>query len=127
MSIQAGRRESFRENHSVAVAIAAVRTSIFSFTVPHKSRCQFKAFGNYLGTVAAWGFAYWEVLCNGIAVQFYGGTPVIMDQVGYAAQRQISAEVEFSGGSFINFTGSNPTAAILQMGISIDYDLIYQE
>lgn len=125
--IQSGRTEKKRENHSAAVAIAAVRTSIFSFTVPPKARCRILSWGNYLGTVAAWGVAYWEVLANGVVVEFYGGTPRVMDQVGYAAQRQAATEYEFSGGTFINFTGSNPTANILNMGISVEYELIYQE
>ena len=126
-TIQSGRTESFKENHSVAVGIAAVRTSIFQFTVPPKARCRFLEFGNYLGTVAAWGVAYWEVLANGQAQFWYGGNPRIMDQVGYAAQRQTTAPIEYSGGTVINFTGSNPTAAILNMGISFSYELIYQE
>ena len=125
--IQLGRVERFRENHSVAVGIGAVRTSIYQFTVPPKCRCRMLSFGNYLGTVAAWGVAYWEVLVQGHVIEFYGGTPLVMDQVGFAAQRQVSTEYEFSGGTMINFTGSNPTAAILNMGVSFEYELIYQE
>lgn len=126
-TIQNGRREYFRENHSVAVGIGAVRTDIFAFTVPAKSRVKLIGFGNYLGTVAAWGVAYWEILVNGVPVTFVGGTPQIMDQVGYAAQRQPSTELEFSGGSAVRVTGSNPTAAILQMGASMEMEAIYQE
>jgi len=126
-SIQNGRREYFRENHSVAVGIGAVRTTLGTFTVPAKTRARIKSFGNYLGTVAAWGTAYWEILVNGVAIEFMGGTPRIMDQVGYAAQRQTSTEYEFSGGSRIVIAGSNPTAADLQMGFSIEIEAIYQE
>lgn len=126
-TIQSGRTEYFRENHSVNVAIAAVRTVIATFTVPPKTRARIKSFGNYLGTVAAWGVAYWEVLANGVPVEFYGGTPRIMDQVGYAAQRQPSTEKEFPGGTVIQVCGSNPTAAILAMGVSLEIEAIYQE
>lgn len=126
-TIQSGRTEQFRENHSVNVGIAAVRTAIFTFTVPPKARCRILEFGNYLGTVAAWGTAYWNFIVNGVALDFYGGTPNIFDQVGYAAQRQTSTLREFSGGSLIVLAGSNPTAAILAMGISLSYEFIYQE
>lgn len=126
-TIQSGRTEKKRENHSVEVLAAGVRTSIYQFVVPPKCRCRMLAFGNYLSDVGAWGAAYWEVLVNGSAIEFYGGTPVIMDQVGYAAQRQLSTEYEFSGGTLINFTGSNPTAGNIDMGISFEYELIYQE
>lgn len=126
-TIQNGRREYFRENHSVAVGIGAVRTVIGTFTVPSKARAKLIGFGNYLGTVAAWGVAYWEILANGVPVTYVGGTPRIMDQVGYAAQRQPTSELEFSGGTVVQITGSNPTAAILQMGFSMELEAIYQE
>ena len=126
-SIQNGRREYFRENHSVAVGIGAVRTVIGTFTVPAKARAKLIGFGNYCGTVAAWGVIYWEILINGVPVTYVGGTPRIMDQVGYAAQRQSTSELEISGGSLVQITGSNPTAAIVQMGFSMELEAIYQE
>lgn len=126
-TIQSGRTESFRENHSVNVGIGAVRTQIVGATIPPKARARIKSFGNYLGTVAAWGVAYWEILVNGVAIEFYGGTPRIMDQVGYAAQRQPATEKEFPGGTVISVVGSNPTAAILAVGVSLELELIYQE
>ena len=77
-TIQSGRTESFRENHSVNVGIAAVRTVLATMTVPAKARARIKSFGNYLGTVAAWGTAYWEIgWANGVPIAFYGGTPRI--------------------------------------------------
>ena len=126
-TIQSGRTEFFRENHSVNVGIGAVRTVIATFTVPAKARARIKSFGNYLGTVAAWGTAYWEILVNGVPIEFMGGTPQIFDQVGFAAQRQPSTEYEISGGSRVDVTGSNPTAAILAMGVSLEIEAIYQE
>lgn len=126
-TIQSGRREVFAENHSVNVAIGAVRTQIVGATIPPKARAMVKSFGNYLGTVAAWGVAYWEILVNGVPIEFYGGTPRIMDQVGYAAQRSPTTQYEISGGSTVSVVGSNPTAAILAMGVSLEIDLIYQE
>jgi hypothetical protein len=50
-----------------------------------------------------------------------------MDQVGYAAQRQPTTELEISGGSVVQVCGSNPTAAIVQMGVSMEWEAIYQE
>jgi hypothetical protein len=127
MYIRNGRTEYFRENHSVNVGIGAIRTVIVAATIPAKARARIKGFGNYLGTVAAWGVAYWEVLVNGVPIEFYGGTPIIMDQVGFAAQRQASTEYEFSGGSVVQVVGTNPTAAILAMGVSLEIELLYQE
>jgi len=126
-TIQSGRIEAFRFNASVAVGIGAVRTEIVGTTVPCKCRARVKSFGNYLGTVPAWGFCYWEVLVNGVPMEFYGGDPRIYDQVGYAAQRQESTEYEISGGSFVQVVGSNPTADIVDMGVSLGMELIYQE
>ena len=127
MYIRQGRTEYFRENHSVNVGIGAVRTVIAAINVPAKAVARIKSFGNYLGTVAAWGVAYWEVLVNGVPIEFYGGTPIIMDQVGFAAQRQASTEYEISGGSRITVVGTNPTAAILAMGVSLEIEALYQE
>lgn len=126
-TIQSGRIEFFGWNTSVAVGIGAVRTQIVGATIPSKCRARVKSFGNYLGTVAAWGFCYWEVLVNGVPWEFYGGDPQIFDQVGYAAQRQESTQYEVSGGSFVQVVGSNPTAAIVDMGVSLGLELIYQE
>jgi hypothetical protein len=126
-TIQLGRTEFFRENHSVAVGIGAIRTALGVFVVPAKARARIKSFGNYLDVVAAWGFCYWEIMCNGVAIEFMGGTPRIMDQVGFAAQRQTSTEVEFSGGSRVVVAGTNPTAGIVNMGFSMELEAIYQE
>jgi hypothetical protein len=114
-TIQLGRTEFFRENHSVAVGIGAIRTALGVFVVPAKARARIKSFGNYLDVVAAWGFCYWEIMCNGVAIEFMGGTPRIMDQVG------------FSGGSRVVVAGTNPTAGIVNMGFSMELEAIYQE
>lgn len=126
-TIQNGRREYFRENHSVLVLAGAVRTVIATFTVPCKSRGKLIGFGNYCDVVAAWGVIYWEIVVNGVAVTYVGGTPRIMDQVGYAAQRQATSELEFSGGSVVQIVGSNPTAGNVNMGVSLELEAIYQE
>lgn len=125
-TIQSGRTEFLRENHSVNVAIGAVDTVIVAFTVPPKTRARFKSFGNYLGTVAAWGVAYWTIYANGVPCTMFGSIN-IMDQIGFAAQRQPTTEWEFSGGTRITVCGSNPTAAILAMGVSLEIEAIYQE
>ena len=124
--INSGRTEPFRENHSVAVGIGAT-AAIWTYTVPSKCRLRFKSFGNYLGTVAAWGVAYEVLTANSVPVYFVGGNPNILDQVGYAAQRQNVTELEFGGGTLLIIYGVNPTANILNMGASIEYELIYQE
>ena len=126
-TIQSGRTEYIRENHSVQVLAGAVDTVIGNFTVPAKCRCRLKSFGNYCDTVAAWGTIYWTIYVNGVPWEIGGGTPRIMDQIGYAAQRQGITEREISGGSLVQITGSNPTAGNVNMGISIEFEAIYQE
>ena len=126
-TIQNGRREYFRENASVQVLAGAVRTVIMSLTVPTKARLQLTGFGNYTDTVAAWGTIYWEILVNGVPIEYMGGTPRIMDQVGYAAQRQASTEVMIPGGALLQVVGSNPTAGNVNMGVSLELEGIYQE
>ena len=125
-SIQNGRREYIRENHSVEVGSGDVDTVIVAVTVPPKARARVISFGNYLGTVAAWGFAYWTIYANGVPCSMFG-TRNIMDQIGYAAQRQPTTEWEFSGGTRITVCGSNPTADDLAMGVSLEVEAIYQE
>lgn len=120
------RREFFAENWSVEVANGA-ESALWTFTVPAKCVLQFESFGNYLGTVAAWGTAYFYLTQNGVPVEFYGGTPFIYDQVGYAAQRQKIENKIFGGGTRLVFMGNNPTAAALDMGVGLGYYLIYQE
>ena len=120
------RREYFSENWSVAVGIG-LTAAVWTYNVPTKCVLQFESFGNYLGTVAAWGTAYWYLAQNGVPVEFYGGTPNIFDQVGYAAQRQKIENKIFGGGNQLIFYGVNPTAAILDMGIGVGFHLIYSE
>lgn len=126
-TIQSGRTELFAENHSVQVLAGAVRTVIANFTVPCKTRCRFLKFANYTDTVAAWGTIYWEILVQGVPIEYAGGTPRIMDQVGFAAQRQEFTNKEFSGGTLIQVVGSNPTAGNVFMGVSLEFLGIYQE
>ncbi len=119
-----GRKRLFAENWSVAVGIGAT-AALWTYTVPHKGALRFTGFGNYLGTVAAWGTAYWYLTQNGVPVELVGATPNILDQVGYAAQRQAVTDYEFNGGNLLILYGVNPTLAILNMGISISWEELY--
>jgi hypothetical protein len=120
MSIE--RLEEKFENHSDNVGIG-LTLELLRIEVPTKCKIRIKSFGNYLGTVAAWGVAYWTYFENGIQKDFAGARQ-IMDQIGYAAQRQPVTVIEVEGGSVVQFYGVNPTAAILSMGISIGYEII---
>jgi hypothetical protein len=120
MSIE--RVEEKFENHSENVGIGAT-LEILRVEAPSKCRIRIKTFGNYLGTVAAWGVAYWTYWENGVQREF-SGVNQIMDQIGFAAQRQPVSPVEVGGGSVIQFFGVNPTGDILAMGISIGYEII---
>lgn len=121
--INTGRTEFFRENWSVAVP-ATTTVALWTFTVPSKCRLRFRSFGNYLGTVAAWGFVVWVLLANTARVP---GMEAILDQIGYAAQRQSITEHEFGGGTVLQVTAYNGTALACDVGVSLEWELIYQE
>lgn len=112
------------QNYSVNVGLGTVGTVIATYVVPSKCRARLLSIGNYLGTVAAWGFVIWHLNCNGTPVAPYDA---FMDQIGYAAQRSDAERLEFGGGSIITVTADNPTAAIVATGISLGWELIFQE
>jgi len=120
-----GGREIRRENWSVNVLTTAT-TILWQYIVPGKCRLRMLGFGNYLGTVAAWGTAYWQGFSNSVPILLAGAYQVF-DQVGYAAQRQAVTEDIYGGGALLQIYGTNPTLATLAMGISIEYELIFQE
>ena len=118
MAIQ--RVEPKGENFSVAVGIG-LTALLYEYYVPARLSWRLSKFGNYLGTVAAWGVAYWEIRVNGVLVP--GGQ--IFDQVGYAAQREFLTKIFAASGDHVEIYGINPTAAILDMGGSLGWDLEY--
>jgi|APFre7841882630_1041343.scaffolds.fasta_scaffold55465_2 hypothetical protein len=122
--INLGQLKLYAENFSVNVAATSVNTVVAQYIVPSKCRFRLRDLGNYIGTVAAWGFIVWHLNCNGIPCAPYGA---FMDQIGYAAQRQEVEHLEFGGGSILTVTADNPTAAIVAVGISLSWELIFQE
>jgi hypothetical protein len=122
--INAGRSEFKAENFSVAVAATSVDTVIGTITVPSKARARILKIGNYIGTVAAWGQITWRLRCNGIVVAPYNA---ILDQIGYAAQKEDAERLEFGGGSVLTVTADNASAAIVQVGVAVAWELVYQE
>ena len=118
MSIQ--RVEPKGENFSFAVGIGATLL-LYGYTVPSRLNWRLSKFGNYLGTVAAWGVAYWVIYINGVLIP----DGRIYDQIGYAAQREFKTKIFASPGDRVEIYGVNPTAAILQMGVSLGWDLEY--
>ena len=97
---------------------------LYDYVVPARTAWRWRKVGNYLGTVAAWGFAYWEVLINGVRVPENG---LIYDQIGYAASREIITPVYAMPGERVQVVAHNLTAANLQMGINMKWDLEYGE
>lgn len=122
--INTGQTKFYAENYSVDVGIGAVGTVIGTYIVPAKCRARLLTIGNYIGTVAAWGFVRWHLNCNGIPCAPYND---FLDQIGYAAQRSDVERLEFGGGSVITVTADNPTAAIVAVGVSVGWELIFQE
>ena len=117
-------RDFFAENFSVSVPGTSTGTVIATINVPIKCRFRLLSLGNYIDSVAAWGFITWHFNCNGTPQAPYHS---ILDQIGYAAQRQETQHLEFGGGSIITITADNTTAAPVAVGISISWELIYQE
>ena len=121
--INSGQTKYFRENWSVAVPNATT-VALWTYIVPSKCRFRLISLGNYLGTVAAWGTVVWVLLCNNQRVAPY---EAILDQIGYAAQRQTVEELEFGGGSLLQVTAYNGSGLACDCGISLEWQLIYQE
>jgi hypothetical protein len=119
-----GRSEFFAENFSVAVGIGAVGTVIARMTIPSKCTFRLLEVGNYIGTVAAWSLITWHATNNGIPL---APLNAILDQIGYAAQRSKVENLIVTGGSVFSITADNAHAAIVNVGISLAWELIYQE
>ena len=121
-----GQRRFQAENWS-EIVLANATQDIWDFTVPMKCVLELVEFGNYMDTVAAWGTNYFYFTQNGVPFNFAGGYPNILDQVGYAAQRQRFDPICFTGGNRIQCWGVEATGANVDMGISVGYNLIDQE
>ena len=121
-----GRKQFVGENWSATI-LANATTALWTFTVPFAAELEIVEFGNYMGTVAAWGTNYWYAVANGVAFELAGGFPLIYDQVGYAAQRQSISPKLFSGGTQIIIYAVEATGANVDMGISLGYNYIWRE
>jgi hypothetical protein len=129
--INTGRTEFHAENFSVLVPLNAVfplpnpvETVIATYIIPSKCRGRLLELGNYIGTVAAWGLIRWHFNCNGIPQAPYNA---VLDQIGYAAQRSQVERLEVGGASIITVTANNDSAAAVQVGVSMAWELIFQE
>ena len=118
-----GRVDKRAENASVSVA-AGTTAEIISIPIPPHCRLRLKDFGNYIDIVAAWSLVSWSFLHNGRPIP--QPFDLIRDQIGYAAQRQPVQELELSSG-VLAINGTNGAAVAVAMGISLGYELIYQE
>lgn len=125
MSIKA---ETFRENFSGDVPAAALGVNgvldICTITVPPRAVMTPKSFGNYCGTLAAWGFIWWQFLGDGYGLYPY---EQILDQIGFGTGRQEVKEIEIFGGHTFIIRAVNSTAGIVRMGISLEYEFAYPE
>lgn len=117
--------ERFIQNFSAVVPTAApAYIDLVEIIVPAKAVMRVIDFGNYCGTWAAWGTVYWDFLCDDQPLFPYNH---IMDQIGFGTGRQVVQAVDVFGGHRFRIRAYNPTAADCRMGISLAYDLIYQE
>jgi hypothetical protein len=117
------RSENRRNNYSADVPLTG-EAELVSVQVPQKCRLVVKSFGNYCGTLTAWGAVYWVFLQDGRLIYPYEN---ILDQLGYGPSRQPIEDVIIPGGHRFSIMAVNPTAAIVKMGISLEYDLEFAE
>jgi len=119
------RSEIFIQNFSYLVPTAApAYTDLFEIVIPAKAVFRVISFGNYCGTLAAWGTVYWDFLVDDFPLYPYNR---IMDQIGYGTGRQAVQGIDLTGGHHFRIRAYNPTAADCQMGISLEYVLEYPE
>lgn len=119
------KSEVFAQNFSFLVPTAAPAfLDLWTFVVPAKAVFRALSFGNYLGTLAAWGVVYWDFLHDGYLLYPYNR---IMDQIGFGTGRQSIQPVDLYGGHEFRIRAYNPTAADVQMGISLEWLLMYPD
>ena len=122
------RSETFVQNFSGNVPAAALgvngQLDLFTLTVPARAKMTPTEFGNYCGTLAAWGFVWWDFLNDGYGLYPY---EQILDQIGFGTGRQGVQGVTIEGGHTFIIRAINSTAAIVRMGISLAYILEYPE
>jgi hypothetical protein len=117
------KTERFVNNYS-ATLVGGTNAALFTMIVPTKCKWRLLSFGNYTDTVAAWTVIYWSFEKNGQAIFPYDA---ILDQLGYGPQRSPMQAIEVMGGSTITVRAFNPTAGNVAMGISLEYELEYQD
>jgi hypothetical protein len=119
-----GGRKFFAQNYSVNVLATSTGTVVATINVPTKCRFRLVDLGNYVSAVAAWSKVTWHFNCNGVPQAPYDA---FLDQIGFAAQRQPTEHLEFGGGSIITITADNSDGSAYGVGISLAWELIYQE
>ena len=115
--------QKFIQNYSASVP-AASSVDLIEIIVPAKATMRVIDFGNYCDTVASWGAIYWDFLMDDLPLYPYNR---IMDQIGFGTGRQLVQAIDIYGGHRFRIRAYNPTAGVVKMGISLAYDLKYQE
>ena len=115
---------AYRENWSVALAApAGTQVNIITVVVPPKTKMRLLSFGNYLSVVGNWGLVQWDFLKDGIPLYPYTN---ILDQIGYAAQRSFVENLIIEGGHIFVIRGQQNTGVACNIGISIEYEFVYE-
>jgi len=114
--------QSFVETTSQAIPIGAT-VDLFTLTIPSRCSAEVVAFGNTVGTLLSWRTVYWEILVDGISA--YPRGVRIYDQLGFETGRQAFQTIPIGGGHTLVIRATNPTAAICDMGIAVEYVLNY--
>ncbi len=113
--------KKFDEPHSVLCGAGATVT-LYTFTVPSKSKLTITHFANYLDLVTHWGHVTWRVLQNGVPV-----FPPILDNLGLSNQPEETKRIEYNGGDVLSVTAADDAAVgqppNLSVGMRIKFEL----
>jgi len=118
------RTERFIQNFSAVIPLGGGIVNLIEIEVPRKCQMIVTDFGNYCDTVAAWGTIFWSFYSDDHPLYPY---ETILDQIGFGTGRQMVQSVPIEGGHRFRVRATNPTAGNVRMGISLAYDLYYQE
>jgi len=113
--------KKYDEPHS-ALLPKGTTVTLYTFTVPQKSKLTITHFGNYINQAPHWGHVTWRVLQNGIIC-----LPPILDNLGLSSLPEATKKVELNGGDVLSVTVTDDNVLaqppVLSAGMRIKFEL----